>query len=133
MKNEDVSVFKIREGEEAVDTASPGNNRTSVIYTFGRGESNFTPRVITDEKSPAAFAQVVEVEGSKPKYKAKFSADGRLFDPKGFNQGQEYKTRHGEPMVKFKDVNKEVFEFYIKYLATGNPAWLLNAERKVIS
>ncbi len=52
---------------------------------------------------------------------------GTLFDPWGMYEGREKQVKW-----KFKKVNGEVFDFYMRYLKTRNTNFLAQAERRAI-
>ena len=73
-------------------------------------------------------------DGNSTKYFVKRGKHGHLFNPIGlYAEGTEYKqSRHqGKPLWKLSRAEKKVFEYYINFLKTKNPAWLNNAEREV--
>tara|TARA_Y100001963_G_scaffold160221_1_gene269143 strand:+ start:3905 stop:4294 length:390 start_codon:yes stop_codon:yes gene_type:complete len=87
-----------------------------------------------EEDAAAAYAKVIRVNG-KATYYVKQNKYGRLYNPSGmYSEGNESKQlRHaGRPNWVFRDVNKKVFDYYLKFLETKNEAWLNNAERELV-
>tara|TARA_R110002020_G_C16157627_1_gene763130 strand:- start:625 stop:1014 length:390 start_codon:yes stop_codon:yes gene_type:complete len=87
-----------------------------------------------EEDAAAAYAKVIRVNG-RATYYVKQNKYGRLYNPSGmYSEGNESKQlRHaGRPNWVFRDVNKKVFDYYLKFLETKNEAWLNNAERELV-
>ena len=71
-----------------------------------------------------------EFNGSSYTYYAKSNKRGNLYNPYGlYEEWNHTKSREGEPIWKFVQINIRVFELYISFLKTNNKSWLLNAER----
>ena len=87
-----------------------------------------------EEDAAAAYAKIVRVN-DKVIYYVKQNKYGSLYNPTGmYSEGNESKQlRHaGRPNWVFRDVNKKVFDYYLKFLETKNEAWLNNAERELV-
>jgi hypothetical protein len=69
-----------------------------------------------------------ETYENRSRYAIRIDNNHRLFDPLGMFA--ERQVRASE--IRFKNVTKECFDLYIKYLVTRNKVWLANAERKSI-
>ena len=86
------------------------------------------------ENDPSAYAKTVRINGKKIYY-VKQDKYGKLYNPRGmYSEGNESKElRHaGRPNWIFRDVEKKVFDYYLKFLKTKNEAWLTNAERELV-
>ena len=102
------------------------DQRDVVAYSFLLEE--------TDEDSPYAYAKRVKIN-DKVVYYAKQDKYGRLYNPNGMysERNQAKELRHaGRPNWVFRDVNRKVFDYYIKFLETKKEAWLHNAERELV-
>tara|TARA_R110002020_G_scaffold162955_3_gene348897 strand:+ start:3561 stop:3950 length:390 start_codon:yes stop_codon:yes gene_type:complete len=119
---------------EAVFKPSPSNDneihdkdeRDVVAYTTLLEE--------VDEDASSAYAKTVRVNG-RAIYYVKQNKYGKLYNPNGmYSEGSESKQlRHaGRPNWVFRDVDKKVFDYYLKFLETKNEAWLNNAERELV-
>lgn len=64
-------------------------------------------------------------------YKIKCRRGGKLFNPLigGTSLAAVDKTSNN-PMYQFREVNRQAFEAYVKFLQTGYDSYLLNAERE---
>ena len=86
--------------------------------------------VFTDYK---VFALKVVI-GNSIKYFVKRGKFGKLFNPIGlYSEGtaRKYNNHAGKPEWTLQQTNKKVFDFYINFLKTKNPAWIINADREV--
>jgi methyl coenzyme M reductase gamma subunit len=71
-------------------------------------------------------------QNGRTKYFIKFS-NGRLYDPTDiYNSNRAlYRNVSGQIKWSYREVNKNVFKYYIEFLKTKNPAWISNAMRMV--
>jgi len=84
------------------------------------------------EDAPDAHAKSVTI-GQRKKFFVKVGRHGRLFNPFGmYSEGTAAKQmRHaGKPEWNFLESEERVFDHYIQFLKSKNPAWLHNAERE---
>lgn len=68
-------------------------------------------------------------------YQIKLSSNSQLFNPfSKFDREKSYSFLDNvvRPTDKFTNVNKMVFDFYLKFLSTQNTTWLNKAERERI-
>lgn len=68
-------------------------------------------------------------------YQIKLSSNSQLFNPfSKFDREKSYSFLDNvvRPTDKFTNVNKMVFDFYLKFLSTQNNTWLNKAERERI-
>lgn len=89
------------------------------------------PRVKEDSKD--IYAKSVSYNG-KEKYYIKVGVYGKIFNPFGmFSEGKANKflSKIGKDEFQMKQVNPNVFGFYINFLRTKNTAWLNNAQREL--
>lgn|GEM_PF-1642139 len=73
-------------------------------------------------------------KGNRSNYYVKRNRHGRLYDPVGmYSEGRAdiFMNEAGRPQWKFEPVSKKVFDLYVNYLKTKNPAWINNANREV--
>lgn len=66
-------------------------------------------------------------------YQIKVSSNNQLFNPfSKFDREKSYSFLDNvvRPTDKFINVNKTVFDFYLKFVSTKNIAWLNRAERE---
>ena len=102
------------------------DNRDVIAYTTLLEE--------VDENDSSAYAKSVNNNG-KTIYYVKQNKYGRIYNPsRMYSEGNESKQlRHaGRPNWVFRDVEKKVFDYYLKFLETKNEAWLNNAERELV-
>jgi hypothetical protein len=83
------------------------------------------------EDNPLACAKQVRSE-HRTKYFVKRNTRGHFMNPIGPETFHTTKTIPGRPEWKFVEVSEKAFNYYIRFLATKNRAWLLNAERSII-
>ena len=126
-----MSVYKINP-----DKTETSDSCTCIYTIYGTHtylDSKGYPRLdSSDDSSYDAHAKSIAV-GERIKYFAKRGRHGKLYNPIGlYSEGTSRKqARHaGRPEWEFKEVTKSVFDKYINFLKTKNPAWLNNAERE---
>ncbi len=120
----DESIFK--SSKEKKNEIQDKDERGVVAYTALLEE--------VEEDSPDAYAKQVRVN-NKIRYYVKQDTYGRLYDPNGMysENRQQKQLRHaGRPNWVFRDVEKKVYDYYLKFLETKNGAWLSNAERELV-
>jgi len=93
---------------------------------------NFDGQEVTVEEQ--ACAKQVKNNNGSERYFIKKAANGQLFDQNNLwhvpGTENAFDKRRGRNIYEFTQVNKECFEFYLKFLQTKNPAYLRNAERE---
>lgn len=121
----------------------PDFERDVVVYTiFGSHDyldEDNKPAIFDDgdieaEDRDIAFAKVVRIDGGDPHYSVRRDSAGRILDPLGmFSERNHNKMRHHTQRRQWEwvEVNKRVFEYYVRYLETKNRAHYINAEREV--
>ena len=120
--------------DDAVYKPSPSNDneiqdkdsRDVIAYTTLLEE--------VEEDDSSAYAKTVRIN-NKTVYYVKQDKYGNLYNPSGmYSEGNASKElRHaGRPNWVFRDVEKKVFDYYLKFLETKNEAWLTNAERELV-
>ena len=85
------------------------------------------------EDREEAYAKSVRV-GYNTHYFVKKGSDGRLYNPTGlYNESRSSKIQHiGMELWKFDKVDRNTFMHYLKFLSTGNTAWITTAQRELI-
>jgi hypothetical protein len=86
-----------------------------------------------------SYAMKKEFAGGTTEYYLKYGTvsfvAGAILNPWGihFNPGDEFKEERemGRKMYEFKQVSKDSFESYIKFLKTKNVRHILNSERNI--
>lgn len=132
MVNESDCIFRSNPSSDTTDDCVSEN----VFYTL-LGKQDF----IDDDKRPRAntetndvLAKIIHNASGVPKYYIKTGAYGRVFNPLGmYSEGKQSKfvARIGRNEYEFKQVNQQIFNMYVQFLATKNLAWLNNAEREL--
>ncbi len=97
------------------------------------------PRLWDTDKQPADLRDEacakIEVRNGNITYSIKRNTHGRFLNPIGiydeFRHMKDLK-KTGRAEFRYDPVNKKVFELYLNFLKTKNPAWLINAERESI-
>jgi hypothetical protein len=115
---------------------TPPINRINSYYTL-LGEHDFLdtdnkPRA--NEENNAVVAKSVQVDNKPLRYYIKVGTYGKIYNPIGlYSEGQNTKflSKIGRKQFEFKEVNKQIFDLYVNFLATKNLAWLNNAEREL--
>lgn len=98
------------------------NEREVVCYSTNGKE--------VPEKNVNVFAKAVRI-GEVITYFVLFNPSGRMFNAYGlFDESLRAKRGEGRKQFAFRKVTGKVFEFYLKFLETKNPSWLINAERE---
>lgn len=120
-------------------TAAKKQRKFTAYTLFGSHERlNKDSFPVVEERSIEESDNVYDIIDSLPSnayavkcdnlYLIKTGRYGNLLNP--MSSIAETKDR-GKASFLFKKFNKEVFDYYVMFLKTKNPAWLLNAERKV--
>lgn len=101
----------------------------SGLQDFLDNEGN--PRLKEDGAN--TFAKKYIRKDGTTKYVVRLNANGKFYNPVSI-YGQEptksFLDRVCRSNNKHKEVSQKVFEWYVKFLSTKNPAWLANAERE---
>ena len=69
----------------------------------------------------------------RKRYYIKHNSHGTMFNPWGmFDEGThaQYDKNRGKLSWTFKEVSKQCFDFYCRFLQSKNSAWFKNAERE---
>lgn len=134
-----MSEFQIRKKKNVV------SEDTVEVYTFfgkhdyeddeGYPMLDFEEEIDLEQifEDPEAYAVKTNLHGVT-RYYVKRGKHGHLFNPIGmYSEGTQHKQlRHaGKPLWELKKTSKKIFDYYINFLKTKNPAWLNNAEREV--
>jgi len=126
ISNEELNESVYKPSPKGENEIQDKDNRDFIAYTTLLEE--------VDESDSSAYAKSVNNNG-KTIYYVKQNKYGRLYNPSGmYSEGNESKQlRHaGRPNWVFRDVEKKVFDYYLKFLETKNEAWLNNAERELV-
>jgi hypothetical protein len=86
----------------------------------------------THEENTKTLAKIIE-KNNHMSYHIKVSNNNQLFNPLSkFDTEKSYSFLDNvvRPTDKFISVNSLVFSYYLKFLSTGNNAWLNRAERE---
>ena len=99
-------------------------------YVFGNAKE-------VEVNSDQCYAKEVTFENGKGEERKRFyvkhSSQGMMFNPWGmFDEGTQsrYDKNRGKLSWSFKEVSRECFEFYCRFLQSKNNAWFKNAERE---
>jgi hypothetical protein len=95
-------------------------------------DENQNPRAKTENKNVVAKSISKD---NKDRFLIKIGTYGKIFNPIGlFSEGnnQKFISKIGKKQFEFKEVNKKVFDMYVRFLTTKNLAWLNNAEREMV-
>lgn len=111
----------------------------SAYYTLSGQEDymdeNGNPRISSEKKMSHVFAKRIVRDGSTPKYSIKIGLDNKFMNPASiydnYNKGSTFLDNVCRANNKFVDVNKKVFDMYLKFLQTKNLSWFYNAEREM--
>lgn len=106
----------------------------TILYTlFGvNTEVDENGNPITYDEHKAYAKQVCQ--GTSYSYYVKVGNSGHLHDPLGLYATREQSKvglTRGKPELRFVKSNKQAFDYYVKYLATKNKAWLAHASRSL--
>lgn len=109
-----------------------------VAEFMGKSDQTVTVDYGRDGKKTSggfAAARLVSTNG-KPRYyvqRATFAGSaGHLFDPNSpnYQPGEELLKRNGRDRYELDLVSRLAFDYYLKYLQTAEPQWLVLAERE---
>jgi hypothetical protein len=83
------------------------------------------------EKDIKAYCKVVRVNKNIT-YWVLRGPNGRLFNPYGMFEETEIMMRRAQSKKPFvmRETTEKTFYYYLNFLETKNPAWLINAERE---
>ena len=134
MKDLDKSLFQIRPTE-----SNPEVEHISKFYTiFGQHDflENNLPCLIEKEKildDVKMFAYSIQ-HGNVITYFCKVDKHGRLYNPIGMNSQNEVRRnkQRSRDNWQFRKQEKKVFDYYLQFLKTKNPAHLNVAQRERI-
>ena len=99
----------------------------NVVEMFGKWK-----KVVDSEDD--AFAKKVTTPGGRQVFFVKFGPDGFMYNPaRGYSMTLEYRRidHLGRPVWSFREVPEKAFNFYVKFLASNNTAYVTNAERSL--
>jgi N-acetylmuramoyl-L-alanine amidase CwlA len=127
-------------GVDAVGEAvlSKGYTSSDTAKRDSSGKYVFENPKEIDIKSDKCYAKEVTFRNGEGKERQRFyikhNSLGNMFNPWGmFDEGtqSQYDKNRGKLSWSFKEVSKECFEFYSRFLQSKNNAWLKNAEREI--
>ncbi len=75
------------------------------------------------------------IQSNRKRYFVKRNTYGELLNPIGLYEEQRHNRKgkgSSRNMWEYREVGPKIFEFYLKFLNSKNPAWLKNAERELI-
>lgn len=90
---------------------------------------------VVNKDSKLVLAKRIDQTDASPQYYIKISHQNKLFNP--LDSGLEDRSYSivdnvCRPSDKFKSVNSNVFNMYLKFLSSKNTTWLNKAEREMI-
>lgn len=111
-------------------------NQQSELYFTVSGKEDYTdddgmPRV-SDAKNKHIYAKKIHRDDGSIRYSVKLSTNGKLYNPISM-YSQDDSPKFLERVCRedrFKNVSYKIFDMYLNFLRTKNPAWLYNAERE---
>lgn len=95
-------------------------------------DSDNRPKLKDETK---CLAKSVTIDNRPTKYYIRVGTYGKVYNPIGlYSEGhsEKFLSKMGKKQFEFKEVNKTIFDYYIKFLTTKNIAWLNHAEREMI-
>lgn len=108
-----------------------------IVYTISGRQDKirngfYVLEVPVQEAEENPYAHAIKNSSSNT-YWVKVGENGRLFNPYGlYSEGMERKKRVGRSTWKFRSVNANIFNQYVRFLTSKNETFLHNAEREMI-
>lgn len=116
------------------DTSNAETVKYCLIDNKNGEDSSGYPTINNPKKESDVLAYKTQKVNGDYKFMIRINADRKLYNPLsiyGHDRSFKLLNNISRSNLEYREVNSQAFDFYLRFLATKNIAWLNKAEREI--